>query len=223
VEASARGVLVRAEGASGSVATGAEAPYHAPVVTEPAWNRALLAVDGEDLGRQILARIPLLEQRSRQFAECPPVRVDGSVRFEAESGSPVASMVEQRDPAASGACYVGVPEKGERDPVAKIRWPLEVSQAGDYYLWGRVRTLSESGDSFFVDWRGTAQADGKDGGDTRVWNLGVHPEWTWVRLDPRPGPVRLSNGRCEIVVRGREPGAMLDAVALMRTPEEIPQ
>jgi hypothetical protein len=223
VEASARSVLVRAEGSAGSVATGAAAPYDVPLLTEPAWNRAILAVDGQDLGRQILARIPLLEQRNQQFGECPPVLVDGSVRFEAESGSPVASMVEQSDTAASGARYVGVPGKGERDPVAKIRWPLEVAQTGDYYLWGRVRTASESGDSFFVDWRGPDQMDGKDGGDTRVWNLGVHPEWTWVRLDPRPGPVRLSKGRGELVVRGREPGAMLDAVALMRTPEEIPQ
>jgi hypothetical protein len=223
VEASARSVLVRAEGSAGSVATGAAAPYDVPLLTEPAWNRAILAVDGQDLGRQILARIPLLEQRNQQFGECPPVLVDGSVRFEAESGSPVASMVEQSDTAASGARYVGVPGKGERDPVAKIRWPLEVAQTGDYYLWGRVRTASESGDSFFVDWRGPDQMDGKDWGDTRVWNLGVHPEWTWVRLDPRPGPVRLSKGRGELVVRGREPGAMLDAVALMRTPEEIPQ
>lgn len=223
VESGDQRVLVEVEGTSGRVTAGAAAPYNEPAVTEPAWNRALLALDGQDLGRQILGRIPLLERLNRRLIECPPVRVGGSVCFEAESGSPVASMIEQSDPEASGARYVSVPEKGERDPVAKVRWPLEVAEAGDYYLWGRVRTAPGGGDSFFVDWRGPAGSDGRAVWETRVWSLGAHPEWTWVRLGPLPGRVRLAKGRGEIAVRVREPGAMLDALALMRTADEKPR
>jgi hypothetical protein len=72
-----------------------------------------------------------------------------------------------------------------------------------------------------------AEAGGKPLFAPIAWHLGVHPEWTWVRLaapDSKDAArLALPAGKVRLEVRAREDGAQLDRLFLSADADARPQ
>jgi len=182
---------------------------------------ALLAVNGRDVGREILRKsetvatyAKLLDAVERGAAGAPAA---GSA-IEAEAAAMILPPFRAAaDPRASGGKFVWAPgEAGGRGSAAGGRavWLVYVPAAGDYVLTGRVRTPTPEDDSFFV----TVRQARRDVLARSAWHTGQHKQWQWVpvTLDKRlrPAALRLAAGSAVIEFRGREDGARLDAIRL---------
>lgn len=217
----------RVAGTDGPVALTASVPWAAPEALEPAPSRAVLELDGTEVGRPLLQGLPSIRASlaalERAVLDVPAA---GGLYWEAESGVLKPRMTTGRDSAASGGQFIWMPgEAGGRGANAhgSATWRLRVARAGDYYLWGRILTPTPSDDSFFLH----AATSARTLVESAAWQPGVHPRWDWVPVSfdnrRQPAPWSFPAGEARLEVRVREDGAKLDRLFLTADPTLRPE
>lgn len=215
VEVSSERIRLAVPGLAGAVAITAEPPFSRTsfVRLDPAPSRAVLELDGRDIGRALLDRVEpcasfaaaLAQQR---LVDLPP---QGAVRIEAETGFVLPRMAVADD--GQGTRFVWQPKV--QPPVAasgSVSWRLRVPVAGRYWLWGRVLAPDGKHDSFSL-----AVTDA-DGGSILEgpWHLPRSASWQWaaatIGASREPTPLDLPAGEVRITVLPREAGTRLDAL-----------
>ena len=201
---------------------------------EPVPKGAVLAVDGRDLGKEILGDVPgeaeyrVELERARREMEANTVLVSDlrGVVWEAERGIVMPNMVVGADAAAFNGKFVWAPcEPGARGGGSGfVSWQLKVEQAGTYRLWGRVSTATPEDDSFHVSAHaGTYSPSGRKGPQVfprTDWHLGqTRGLWKWVQYGE---PLNLPQGPVVLTVHVREDGAKLDRLFISSDPAEEP-
>ena len=227
IEMKGMNLAVRAEGEAGTLALSASDPFDAPRQLRPRPGRVVFSVDGQDIGKEILNRLPALRKRVADYR----VRMDrgvtneivvvdgGPVRWEAESGFVVPKMAIGTAADTSGGHFVWTPPDAGGTGV--VSWRLNAQKAGDYWLWGLTSAPSSTADSFFVSvHRGGINAVGRPGGDAvfgkTAWHLWHADDgWKWRRFHK---PIHLPCGPVLLTLHTREAGAKLDALFLSPKP-----
>ncbi|MFO8079348.1 MAG: hypothetical protein R6V07_03480 [Armatimonadota bacterium] len=225
VDASEDAVRVEAAGVDEPLVLAAEAPFVRCTEAEPAHTSAVLEVDGDDIGRPLLADFePVLayqrrqEERQERLAEGAVYLEGETTYFEAESGLIEPQMEVGEDDAASGGQFVWVPgEPGARNSLpGSVTWRLDVPEAGEHYLWGRVNAPTQEDDSFFV----RAYTEDAEVFPRTDWHTGTHESWEWTAFtlvrSEQPLPLSLPEGEVNLEISAREDGTKIDR--LMLTP-----
>lgn len=216
-------VAIGVEGIEGPVSIKAAAPFAAPGPVMPAHPRHILAVDGDDIGRSLLADTEPVRTLSKRRGSVKPIAVkaSGPTLWEAENGWITPPMTLGEDPKAEKGLFVWMPAApGERagSSVGRTSWELDIQQAGTYYLWARVLAPTPENDSF----RLSMQA----GGDTLLpatdWPTSVRKTWTWIRVTlagaKAPQGFVLPAGRMSIALHVREAGTRVDRCLITAEP-----
>ncbi|MCX7011732.1 MAG: hypothetical protein NTW86_04060, partial [Candidatus Sumerlaeota bacterium] len=203
---------------------------------EPGGEDLLLAVDGRDLGREILQAIDPVAKLRRALEAARNGGAEASAMdtvVEAESALLIVPPFRvDEDPKASGGRFVWLPGepggKGDGGGSGRAVFAFHIPQAGPCYLWARVLTPTPSDDSFFI----SIEQQGSVALPQSTWPAGAHKSWEWARVTPegsaKDAPaVRLQEGAATVTVFPREDGAKLDALyltadAAARPPEPKP-
>ena len=227
VDASPERLQIAITGQDGPVAVAAAAPYLGPLAIEPPPSRAVLELDGQDIGRELLKDIEPIKSYEAKVTEAPELTVapgEGTY-WEAESGFVAEPMVIGDDDDAFGARFVWMPgEPGEKGGGAgSVTWRLNVSEAGQYYLWGRLLAPTPDDDSFLVRvFTETAEPVG-----VAEWHTGTHQQWEWTRVNlnrsVEPTPIPLPRGEVRLQLRVREDGTKIDRLFITTNPDGVPR
>lgn len=218
---------VCAQGEEGELrlATGRNLMGVAKVVPLP--KGGVLSVDGRDVGAAALGEVAGLKEYREMMARSEkalrqnrvPVNGRGDVEWEAEEGAVRPNMVVGEDRRASGGRFVwapGAPGAGGGGP-GMVTWHLDVLEAGEYRLWGRVMAPTPSDDSFFVSLRegDPARMNLRMRAAERMeWGTGVTGgEWKWVEFRR---PLKLRRGSYALSLHVREDGTKIDRLRLER-------
>jgi hypothetical protein len=221
-------VRVSVAGADGAVTVGADAAKSAAFALEPPPSRALLAVDGDDIGKRLLENLePIRSWRGKRPSQQRVALPKGkSICWEAETGRVIPPMTPGSDAGASGGLFVWMPGKpGEAgsSSVGRVTWQLAVPTAGRYFVWGRVQTPTPSDDSFNV----RVFSDGAEIAGLTSWQTGVHKDWSWVPLAfdgaRKPAALALPQGTVYLQLRVREDGAKIDRLFLTMDEKQQPK
>jgi len=183
---------------------------------EPNLADALLAVDGRDIGRELLAPLEPVRRRQRwlTLGEKPDERAcPVNAAIEAEGAAVILEpFVKGNDADASGGAFIWMPGEHGMDGgsgMARAAWVFDVPAAGDYALWARVKAPTPKDDSFFV----RVRQGGAVPLERTEWHTGRHTDWEWVRAIPKE-KLALRRGRAVIEFHCREDGTRLDALFL---------
>ena len=215
VEVSSDRIHLAVPGLAGAVAITADPPFSRTsfVRLDPAPSRAVLELDGRDIGRALLDRV---EPCASFAAALAPQRVidlpaHGAVRLEAEAGVVLPRMAVADD--GQGTRFVWQPDM--QPPVAasgSVSWRLRVPVAERYWLWGRVLAPDGKHDSFSLAVEDAAGAGIMEG----PWHLPRSASWQWaaatIGTSRGPTPLDLPAGEVRITVLPREVGTRLDAL-----------
>ena len=219
-------VAVSVPAEDGRLSVAAAAPFAAPERMEPKPRPVVLAVDGRDLGAEILGDVPGMAEyraeRARALKAMAENRILVSDRlpavWEAEKGAIVPNMAVGKDAGAFGGDFVWAPCKpGERGGGnGTVSWQVQVETAGTYHLWGRVSTATPEDDSFHVSANaGAYSAEGWKGPQVfprTDWHLPLtRGPWQWTQF---PEPLVLPKGSVVLTLHVREDGAKIDRLAL---------
>ena len=180
------------------------------IMTEPDAPLGILTFNGKEVGRPILEKIPSVAKYIERRDAAVPIVVD-----------PLGTHWE----AASGySFFEGLTEPATVSPFKPIRinhavsWQLQVEQAGEYFLWGRVQTRDPQHDSFWVETARRLPDDSFMRRSVHVdWHLGTRENWTWVRL---PTPIRLEKGIWQLTLKPREYEGRIDQLILTSDPHK---
>ncbi len=228
VTASPSRVSLHVQGLDGPVTVAAESPFETPALLEPAPSRAVLELDGEDVGRRILHDLEPIRSVQAQQAVSEPITVspDHGVYFEAEDGVVMPPMETGYDEKASGGKYVWMPgNAGEAggSGLGSVTWRLQIAQAGTYVLWGRVLAPTPNDDSFYA----RVFTDAQELIPLATWQTGIHRDWEWVRVrlgEARsPVPLALAAGPTNLQLRVREDGTKIDRLFITGQSGEEPR
>jgi hypothetical protein len=220
-------VRLSAAGGTAHLAIDAGYPDGADAAVSPAPTRGVLEVNGDDVGRRLIEAVEPVKSYVA-FLRSTPARVlapNTPLAMEAESAYLVPAMEAAHDAAASGGRFAWSPGEpgGRGGGSGAMLWIIDVKRPAEYVMWGRVRSPTPEDDSFFV----AAEAGGKPLFAPIAWHLGVHPEWTWVRLaapDSKDAArLALPAGKVRLEVRAREDGAQLDRLFLSADADARPQ
>ena len=220
-------LTVRAAGTDGPLTIACGYPDGSAPAVQPPPSRAILELDGDDVGRRLLAQVEPVRSYIAHLVDAPPVPIGPGkdVYLEAESGYAVAPMTVADDAAASGGRFAWQPGDtgGRGGGSGRILWNLDVAAPGDCYVWGRVLSPTPEDDSFFL----SVTAEGGRRVADVEWHTGVHKEWTWVRLsspgEKVPAPIALPKGKVRLEIRAREDGTRLDRLFLTTNANAKPQ
>ena len=215
-----------AVGLDGRVALSVGARWQ-PTSWEPTPTKAILELDGQDIGAPILDRIePVRTARLWQQQARPVELAPGrSATFEAESGAIRPMFTVGEDPAASGGKYVWLPGEpgGQGGGSGDVRWALRAAQPLRVWLWAKVQTPTPDDDSVFV----RVFTPQRDVLSLAAWHLGVHRAWAWVPFVPEgataPLALDLPAGEVTLQLSPREDGAKVDALCLATRADEAPR
>jgi hypothetical protein len=214
-------------GEEGPLSIAATAPYGpgGSMILEPPPTQSALELDGREIGRPILEAVePIRSQLPRLHLKHPlPVPAGSNVTWEAEDGLVLAGMCVGSDEGASGGHFVWQPKDGRLARLyGSVLWPLNVAQAGRYYLWGRIRAADGDSDSFYLRVTGP----GLDRPPAQ-WNIDHDDTWHWQPVNltrPRvPTALDLPAGLCILEFRKRETGAKIDRLFLSADPKQTPK
>ena len=197
---------------------------------EPEADGALLAVNGRDLGRELLADIDCVARHRRLLAAAQHGGPEAARTEEPVQAEDALLLVRRlqigHDDSALGGQFIWVPgEPGQaRDGgYSRALWLIHVPRPATYNLWGRIQAPTPRDDSFYV----RVLQDGHEALPLTDWHAGVHEHWEWTpvrggreREVPR---LELKQGAVTIEVRGREDGTRLDALFLTSKPDAPPQ
>ncbi|MBT3380590.1 MAG: hypothetical protein HN742_10310 [Lentisphaerae bacterium] len=185
---------------------------------EPGAADALLTIDGEDLGRDILRDVDPIARYRRLLASASSADVAIPEQpFEAENAAFILPSFEKgEDGAAAGGAFIWQPgEPGARGGSrgGRILIPIRVSTPGPHYLWARVQAPTPDDDSFLIRIR--------QGSDDLLplsdWHTGVHTEWEWAPMELGRGKQRavdLPAGVVLLEIMCREDGTKMDQIWL---------
>lgn len=228
VEASDASVRIEVPGEEGRLLLAARAPFGrgGGVVWEPEPSRAILELDGQEIGRGILETIDPNHAEIGRGAWPRPIEVpsEGTVAWEAEDGLVVHGMAVVDDAEASaGRCVVHpLPRPVARSP-GSVTWLLRVARPGRHYLWARVLAPDEKTNSFDL----LVEGDTDQILPATAWHLRLRAAWNWQPWSrgekEAASPLDLPAGLVWLQIRSREPGTKIDRFALTTTPEERPQ
>ncbi|MEW6355405.1 MAG: hypothetical protein AB1696_03695 [Planctomycetota bacterium] len=187
----------------------------------------LLAIDGDDIGRRIVDKIPPVAEYRKTFdAAQITITPDRPCEIEAEAALRILKpMVVDSDPKALGGKFLwmsGEPGGKGGSSIGRAVWPMSVEKAGTYYLWARVLTPTPSDDSFLV----RIDSEGGEVVPQADWHTGVHEEWTWVRVTPQGMAedwLKFPAGGARLEFRVREDGAKVDKLFITSLPAEQPK
>ncbi|SDL32502.1 Putative Ig domain-containing protein [Catalinimonas alkaloidigena] len=87
----------------------------------------------------------------------------------------------------------------------RVRFSFDVSSAGTYRIFGRIRAMSSNRNSFWIR---------VNGGNWILWEMPVNSDYTWYEKDG--GAVQLAAGYNTIDVEYREPNTNLDKLYLTK-------
>ena len=230
----ATNIALKASGEEGPLALGADAPFATASYVEPAPKRAIFAVNGRDIGAEIIGEAPgIAEYRAERervikalAANRIPVTTRRAATWEAESGAIEHSFRADSDPGAFGGKFVWLPGEvgGRRSGRGKVSWQLDVHAAGTYRLWGRVWAPTPDDDSFFVSaYAGEyPRANSRSGTILKptVWPTGVTKgQWQWRAFRTE---LALPAGPVVITLHAREDGTKIDRLFLTSDPSQEP-
>ncbi|MEI7732772.1 MAG: hypothetical protein WCO56_24585 [Verrucomicrobiota bacterium] len=219
VNITAEAVRIQVAGLGGPVAVAVPTPYDKPSLLEPKPTKAVLEVDGDDLGRRLLQDVEPMKSYREQFTSGHMIEINPTTgaHWEAEAGYVVTRMMIAADPAASGGQYVwtpALPWPTAGDKNGSVTWRLNVARAGKYYLWGRVIAPDPNSDSFYVR---CLTPTGETLYDS-AWSTGTHQQWEWSRVTPdksrEPAVFALPQGEVRLQFRLREVGTKIDRLFL---------
>ena len=144
VHATSTNIALKASGEDGPLTLGADSPFAAASCVEPAPKRAIFAVNGRDIGAEIVGEAPgIAEYRAERArvikalaANRIPVTTRRAATWEAESGAIEPSLRADADPGAVGGKFVWLPGEvgGKRSGRGQVSWQLDVHAAGTYHL-----------------------------------------------------------------------------------------
>lgn len=220
------GVKVSVQGADGPLAICVAPPYMGCLEAQPAPSRHVLAVNGRDVGRELLSDLPAVVKVHKQLASLAPIAVDPKkgASWEAEAGAVRRNMVIGTDDGAFGSKYVWAPGKpGEHGGGnGTVTWFLNIPEPGTYYLWGRVLAPTPDDDSFFV----SIHTNSGEPVQSAAWHTGTHQTWEWTPVglesNPGPTPLTLPRGPVKLELRVREDGTAIDRLMLTPDPNTAP-
>jgi hypothetical protein len=141
------------------------------------------------------------------------IQVPQKIWIEAEEGDIFAPMRIANDANASTGEYISAPSAVVSGGYAQ--YPFDVDVAGDYIIWGRVISNSNSSDSFLIS---------VDGADDIIWHTkpGGQDTWTWdvvsirdyadVRDESNPLIVHFVEGAHLLTIKQREYGTKIDQI-----------
>ncbi|MBC7287727.1 MAG: hypothetical protein H5T86_06725 [Armatimonadetes bacterium] len=227
VEADESHVSVTVAGVDGPVSVAAEAPFMGLKKIEPEPTSALLEIDGQDVGREILARLPVVRKFAAEEQEAPVIEVPPGrpVTWEAEKARLRGVMKVGLDDQASGGKFVWMPGEpgGRGGGDGAATYHLRIARAGTYWLWGRVLTATPEDDSFFI----RIFSEAAEPISKSEWHTGIHVQWEWAPVclagSTEQTPLPLPEGDVYIEVMVREDGAKLDALYLSPDQFAAPQ
>ena len=129
--------------------------------------------------------------------------------FEAEYGDVTYPMHILSDANASNGQYVEVPQEYPDDTGAKVVFQFTVAEAGNFVVWGRVKSAGDTHDSFKVY---------MDQQSEIVWHISGNSSWTWdeayIYGGENPVKFYLSQGTHTLTINNREWGSKLDKVVI---------
>jgi hypothetical protein len=210
------------------VSLSAVAPLEQARVPFPAPSRAVLELDGRDIGSPILNEVEPLRSTSA-IPESKPLRLEAGkpLSWEAEAGRVLPFFETGKDPQASGGMFVwppGEPGATGSPDLGAVSWRLQLPAAGKFTLSARVKSPTPSDDSFMVR---IVSSSYNAPLPLTEWHLGTHPDWSWTALtDPktrRPLELDLPAGEVTVEIRPREDGAMLDQLEMKPVPPDPAQ
>jgi hypothetical protein len=177
---------------------------------------------------------------ARRMADLVNPNADGSIVFEAETGTLRTPMITQINKQASSKIFIGAkngaiqgvnigdPKDIVKNPaVGHATFPIEVKTPASYRLYGRVHGQDGVGRSFWyrVDVEG-AEPRAKPEDDMHFWDIGSNPTdqmWRWVPGAPSFGQkaelLDLPAGRHTLEVFTADDGSMLDQLAITTNPK----
>ena len=190
---------------------------------EPELRHAVLAVNGRDIGTEILGKVPGVEEYMRELArmkkEMEQNRLIVSkklpIAWEAEKGVVKAKMAIGQDPQAQEGRFVWAPgERGGRGSASgSVSWQLDVKEAGTYRLWARINTPTSEDDSFYFSaCRGEfakTECRGPRVLEQTEWHTSLTRGWAWAQF---PVDLQLPAGPVVLTLHAREDGAKMDRV-----------
>lgn len=220
VQATETGIVLRA--ANNRLAIHAVAPYvlDGPVQTIPSPPETLLAFNGADCGKTILESLPFIRAHKEQLSTSRviPVVKDGPSLWEAEHGASDFVFTISKDKAASNGAYLWETEDAPGEKAGgygKIRYTLDVKEAGNYILAGRFLSPTSDDDSFFLT---IVAEDGTKILSNVTWAVGVRTEWGWNQFtlpkQRKPEAIVLPKGRVTLTLQTREAGTKVDQLSL---------
>jgi hypothetical protein len=191
----------------------------------PSHTRAVLEVDGVDVGRQIMDRVSGLSERAKNTPTDTVVVGSAGVYWEAESGQIVPPMMPGQDLNASQGYYVWMagPEGGRGgSDLASMTWSIRAAQSGTFFIWARVLTPTPDDDSFYLS------ASGETGFllPRSEWHAGQYKSWTWIPIrinrSEQITPFTFEAGVVQVVLRARENGAKIDRLFVTPNAQDKP-
>ena len=233
--ATATNIALKASGEEGPLVLGAASPFAAASCVEPAPKHAICAVNGRDIGTEIIGEAPgIAEYRTERArvikalaANRIPVTSRRAATWEAESGAIEPSFRENSDPGAFGGKFVWLPGEvgGRRSGRGKVSWQLDVHTAGTYRLWGRIMAPTPDDDSFLVSaYAGEyPRANSRSGTilNQTAWHTGVTKGlWQWRAFGTE---LTLPAGPVVITLHAREDGTKIDRLFLTADPAQEPE
>ena len=233
--AMATSISIKAAGEEGPLVLGADSPFAAASCIEPAPKRAIFALNGHDIGAEIIGEAPGIAQyraeRERAAealaANRIPVTTRRAATWEAESGAIEHSFKADSDPGAFGGKFVWLPGEvgGRRSGRGSVSWQIDVHVAGTYHLWGRVMAPTPDDDSFFVSaYAGEYPRKNSRSGtilSPTAWPTGVTKSlWQWRQFKTE---LTLPAGPVVLTLHSREDGTKIDCLFLTSDPSQEPE
>jgi hypothetical protein len=221
-DVSASKVLWEASTPDGPLVIEAAAPFNTVKRLVPAPSRAVLELNGRDVGRQLLSNIEPIQSWTKRIQSIPVIPVRNGSTWDATKAVVQEAMRVEK---ADGETFLWVPgEVGKRGGGSGYAtWKLRLQEAGKYFLWARVQSPTPDDDSFFV----RLSANGQTALPATTWPLGTNTTWTWVRvpLDGATGtaPLDLPAGDITLELRPREDGAKVSRFLLTTNAELVPR
>lgn len=234
-DATATSVSIKAAGEEGPLALSAAAPFSAPTDIEPAPKRAVFALNGRDIGAEIIGEAPgIAEYRAERVriekalaANRIPVTKRRAATWEAEKGAMEFSFRADDDPNAFDGKFVWLPGEpgGRHSGRGTVSWQLDVHTAGTYHLWGRIMAPTPDDDSFFVSaYAGEYPRKNSRNGTIlkpTVWPTGVTKSlWKWRQFKTE---LPLPAGPVVLTLHAREDGTKIDRLFLTSDPSHEPE
>lgn len=154
-----------------------------------------------------------------------------NIYLEAESATLTSPMQILNSSSASGGAYISVPNAAGTGGKAILNFNL--TQAGDYAIWGRVIAPTSSDDSFHISIDADTIDNSAVDAVSTIWDVQQGTSWVWDRVSMRVNDTTfantnriftLSSGSHVLYINRREDGTQLDRIFitnnLSATPSE---